>query len=180
MIRCGPCGFPGRARVGAGGELVLMEDQDRSLWDRAAIDEGVRVLDGALRHGRPGPYQLQAAIAALHAEPEHPEATDWRQIALLYNELLRIQPTAVVELNRAAAVAMAFGPERGLALLDDLDRADASLSGYYLAHAARADLLRRAGRYEEAARSYRRAMELCPNPVEVRYLRRRMREMGTG
>ena len=168
------------ARTDAHGEMLTLEEQDRSLWDRERIAEGVALAQRALHMGRPGPYQLQAAIAALHAEPERPEDTDWREIALLYNELLRMQPTAVVELNRAAAVAMAFGPERGLALLDNLDRADASLARYYLAHAARADLLRRAGRHEEAARSYRRAMELCPNPVEVRYLRRRMREMAAG
>ncbi len=166
------------ARIDGHGEMLTLEEQDRSLWDRSRIDEGAALAQRSLRMRRPGPYQLQAAIAALHAEPERPQDTDWRQIALLYNELLRIQPTAIVELNRAAAVAMAYGPDRGLWLLDNLEAQDGSLAGYYLMHAARADLLRRAGRFEDAATSYRRAMELCPNPVEVRYLRRRMREMG--
>jgi RNA polymerase sigma-70 factor (ECF subfamily) len=166
------------ARTDAQGDLLTLEEQDRSLWDRSRIAEGAALAQRSFRMRRPGQYQLQAAIAALYAEPERPEDTDWREIALLYNELLRIQPTAIVELNRAAAVAMAYGPDRGLWMLDNLEREDGSLIDYYLLHAVRADLLRRAGRFEEAARSYRRAMELCPNPVEVRYLRRRMREMG--
>jgi RNA polymerase sigma-70 factor (ECF subfamily) len=158
--------------------MLTLEEQDRSLWDRARIEEGAELAERSLRMRQPGPYQVQAAIAALHAEPERPEDTDWQEIALLYNELLRIQPTAVVELNRAAAVAMAYGADRGLSMLDNLERADSSLADYYLLHAARADLLRRALRFDEASKAYRRAMELCPNPVEVRYLRRRMREMG--
>jgi RNA polymerase sigma-70 factor (ECF subfamily) len=165
-------------RTDSRGDMLTLEEQDRSLWDRGRIEEGAALAQRSLQMRRPGPYQLQAAIAALHAEPARPDDTDWRQIALLYNELLRIQPTAVVELNRAAAVAMAYGPDRGLALLDNLEAQDGSLAGYYLMHAARADLLRRAGWFDEASKSYRRAMELCPNPVEVRYLRRRMREMG--
>ena len=168
------------ARTDEHGEMLTLEEQDRSLWDRKRIEEGAALAERSLRMRRPGPYQLQAAIAALHAEPERPEDTDWQQIALLYNELLRIQPTAIVELNRAAAVAMAYGPDRGLMMLDNLEREDASLRDYYLLHAARADLLRRASRFDEASMAYRRAMELCPNPVEVRYLRRRMREMGAG
>jgi RNA polymerase sigma-70 factor (ECF subfamily) len=130
----------------------------------------------ALRARRPGPYQLQAAIAALHSEAARPEDTDWTQIALLYGELQRRAPSPVVELNRAAAVAAAFGPEAGLQLIDRL--AEGELAEYYLAHAARADLLRRAGRTQEAAAAYRRALQLCVNPVEQRYLRRRLEEVG--
>jgi RNA polymerase sigma-70 factor (ECF subfamily) len=165
------------ARTDAKGDLVTLEEQDRSLWDRRRIDEGQGLIERSLRVRRPGPYRLQAAIAALHAEPERPEDTDWTQIALLYGELLRRTPSAVVELNRAAAVAMAFGPEAGLKLIDDIE-ASGELSDYYLTHSARADLLRRAGRHPEAAAAYRRALELCSNPVEVRYLRRRLREAG--
>ncbi len=165
------------ARTDADGDLVTLEEQDRSLWDRRRIEEGQELVERSLRARRPGPYQLQAAIAALHAEPQRPEDTDWTQIALLYSELLRRTPSAVVELNRAAAVAMAFGPEAGLRLIDDLESAG-ELSDYYLTHAARADLLRRAGRNAEAAAAYRRALELCSNPVEVRYLRRRLHEVG--
>jgi RNA polymerase sigma-70 factor (ECF subfamily) len=165
-----------RARTSAGGELVLMEEQDRSLWDRAAIAEGVRVLEGALRHGRPGPYQLQAAIAALHVEAERPEDTDWTQIAALYGELLRVAPTPVAALNRAVAVAMADGPQHGLALIDVLD----GLDGYHLLHAARAELLRRAGRPREAAAAYARAASLARNERERAFLERRLAEVGAG
>lgn len=164
------------ARTDANGDLLTLEEQDRSLWNHDRIAEGRELVERSLRMRRPGPYQLQAAIAALHAESSRPEDTDWTQIALLYSELLRFQPSPVVELNRAAAVAMAFGPDAGLRLLDDLhDRG--ALSGYYLAHAARADLLRRSDRLEEAGSSYRRAIELCSNPVEARYLRRRLDEV---
>ena len=164
------------ARTDANGELITLEEQDRSLWNRERISEGRMLVEKSMRMRRPGPYQLQAAIAALHAESQRPEDTDWTQIALLYSELLRFQPSPVVELNRAAAVAMAFGPDAGLKLLDDLD-AGGALSGYYLARAARADLLRRAARHEEAEKSYRRAIELCSNPVEARYLKRRFDEV---
>ena len=166
-----------KARTDANGDLVTLEEQDRSLWDRRRIEEGQELVERSLRSRRPGPYQLQAAIAALHAKPQRPEDTDWTQIALLYSELLRRAPSAVVELNRAAAVAMAFGPEAGLKLIDDLEAAG-QLSDYYLTHAARADLLRRAARNPEAAAAYRRALDLCSNPVEVRYLGRRLLEVS--
>src|SRR5438093_12529785 len=142
-----------KARVGPEGELVLLEEQDRSLWDQDEIQEGMSLLERALRMRRPGPYQVQAAISALHAQARHPENTDWTQIAALYGELLRMTPSPVIELNRAAAVAMADGPLRGLALLDrrELEKA---LRDYYLFYAARADLLRRAGRLHEASVAY--------------------------
>ena len=157
------------ARTGPDGELVLLEDQDRSLWDSARIDEGRRMLARALALRRPGPYQLQAAIAALHAEAAAPEDTDWEQIAALYGELARVQPSPVVELNRAVAVAMAGGPESGLALMGRLELPD-----YHLLHAARADLLRRLGRRAEAAEEYRRALALATNGRERGFLERRL------
>jgi RNA polymerase sigma-70 factor (ECF subfamily) len=162
-------------RTDASGDLVTLEEQDRSLWDRGRIEEGRELAERSLRTRRPGPYQLQAAIAALHSEPQRPEDTDWTQIALLYSELLRRAPSAVVELNRAVAVAMAFGPEAGLKLIDEIE--SGKLAEYYLLHGARADLLRRAGRRAEAAAAYGRALALCSNPVETRYLRRRLREV---
>ena len=158
------------ARVGADGELVLLEDQDRSLWDRARIDEGVRVLDRALRLRRPGVYQLQAAIAALHVQDE----TDWPQIAALYSELERITGSPVVALNRGVAVAMATDPAQGLAVVESIEGLDA----YHLYHSTRADLLRRLSRADEAARAYRRAIELTTNPVERAYLERRLTEVA--
>ena len=157
------------ARTGAGGELVLLEDQDRSLWDRDLISRGAALLDRAVALRRPGPYQLQAAIAALHAQAAAPEDTDWRQIALLYGELARLQPSPVVELNRAVAVAMACGPDAGLELLEGLP-----LDRYHLFHSARADLLRRSGRPEEARVEYERARELATNPAERAFLERRL------
>jgi RNA polymerase sigma-70 factor (ECF subfamily) len=160
-----------RARTGAGGELVLLEDQDRTLWDQDLIERGVALLDRALALRRTGPYQVQAAIAALHAQAAAPEETDWPQIAALYAELARRQPSPVVELNRAVAVAMAEGPEAGLDLLDGLP-----LEGYHLFHAARADLLRRAGRVGEASRAYERALELAVNDTERAFLQRRLEE----
>jgi RNA polymerase sigma-70 factor (ECF subfamily) len=161
------------ARTAPDGSLVLLEDQDRSLWNRARIDEGVRVLDRALSLRSPGSYQLQAAIAALHAGAPSPDDTDWPQIAALYGELVRTEPSPVVELNRAVAVAMADGPEHGLALVDGLD----GLERYHLLHAARADLLRRLGRAGEAAAAYERALELATNPAERGFLRRRLEEL---
>jgi RNA polymerase sigma-70 factor (ECF subfamily) len=159
-----------RARTGRDGELILLEDQDRHLWDRKRIAEGKRVLDAALRLRRPGSYQLQAAIAALHTEDE----TDWREIAALYGELATRAPSPVVELNRAVAVAMAEGPARGLELIAPLGTA---LDGYHLLHATRADLLRRLERRDEATAAYRRALDLTTSPVEQKFLRRRLREL---
>lgn len=166
------------ARTDASGDLVPLEEQDRSLWNRSRIEEGASLVERSLRMSRPGPYQIQAAIAALHAEPERPEDADWRQIALLYGELLRLQPSPVVELNRAAAVAMAEGPEVGLKLINGI-RHDGSLDRYHVLHASRADLLRRIGRFDAAADSYRKALGLCSNPVETRYFQRRLREVTT-
>ena len=157
------------ARLGEAGELVLLEDQDRTLWDEARIDEGRRVLERALPLRRPGSYQLQAAIASLHLEPE----TDWAQIALLYGRLGCLAPSPVVELNRAVAVAMADGPARGLELIDGID----GLDGYRHLHSARADLLRRLGRGEEAAAAYRQALELATQQAERAFLERRLTEV---
>jgi RNA polymerase sigma-70 factor, ECF subfamily len=163
------------ARVDATGALVLLEDQDRSRWDHEMIDEGVAVLDRAMALRRPGPYQIQAAISSLHAEAPRPEDTDWPQIAALYGRLVRMTPSPVVELNRAVAVAMADGPAVGLKLVDQL-RASGELDQYHLLHATRADLLRRLGRMEESATSYRRALALTSNPVVRGFLERRLSE----
>ena len=157
--------------------MILLEEQDRSLWDQEQIREGLALLEQALVLRQPGPYQLQAAISALHAQAARPEATDWRQIAALYRELAALMPSPVVELNRAVAIAMAYGPARGLVLLDRLE-ADGALDEYYLFHAARADLLRRAKRLEQAGQSYRRALSLSQNPVEQEFLRRRLAEVA--
>ncbi len=162
-----------RARVDPSGELVLLEDQNRSLWDRGMIREGVQTLDRAMARGTPGPYQVQAAIAALHAQAPRAEDTDWPQIASLYGALAERSPSPVVSLNRAVAVAMADGPAAGLALADELKD---ELDGYHLFHAARADLLRRLDRREEASAAYGRALELTTNPLERSFLRRRLRE----
>ncbi len=164
------------ARVDAHGDLVLLEAQDRTKWDRDAIKEGTSVLEAALRLRRPGPFQVQAAIAACHAEPSDPEGTDWREIAALYGKLAAMAPSSIVELNRAAAVSMAEGPEAGLALMDQLDHAR-ELSGYYLLPAARADLLRRLNRTAEAADAYREALALVATDPERRYLERRLHEV---
>jgi RNA polymerase sigma-70 factor, ECF subfamily len=164
------------ARIDDDGELISLEDQDRSRWDAAEIAEGIRLLEAALRRQQAGPYQLQAAIAACHGEAADVADTDWEQIALLYGELRRIVPSAVVELNRAVAVAMAAGPAAGLALVDDLD-ASGELAGYYLLPATRADLLRRLERRDEAADSYRAALDLAATEPERRYLSRRLAEV---
>jgi RNA polymerase sigma-70 factor (ECF subfamily) len=164
------------ARIGVDGDLLLLDEQDRSRWDRASIDEGLARVERALRGGRAGPYALQAAIAAVHAEAATPAETDWRQIAALYEVLLRVAPSPVVELNRAVAVAMAFGPERALPLLDGL-AARGALKGYHLLPAARADLLRRLGRYPEAAAQYHAALALTTMEPERRFLERRLREV---
>jgi RNA polymerase sigma-70 factor (ECF subfamily) len=169
------------ARVDAQGELVLLADQDRSLWDSGQIDEGVTLVAAALRRSLrttgPGPYQLQAAIAALHDQAPTAAATDWGEIAALYGELARLLPTPIVELNRAVAVAMAEGPQRGLHLLDAIpDRA--TLDGNHLYHAARADLLARLGRDQEAADAYRSALALATTTAEQKFLTRRLDEIG--
>jgi RNA polymerase sigma-70 factor (ECF subfamily) len=160
-------------RTDAEGGLVLLADQDRSRWDAAEIAEGLRRIEAALRAGPAGPYALQAAIAALHARAERAEDTDWRQIAALYDLLLRRAPSPVAELNRAVAVAMVDGPERGLLLIDALE-ARGALGRYHLLHAARADLLRRLGRRDEAAAAYARALELARAEPERRFLRGRL------
>jgi RNA polymerase sigma-70 factor, ECF subfamily len=159
------------------GVLVTLEQQDRTRWDRALIDEGVRVLDEALELRRAGPYQVQAAIAACHATAPDAAATDWAQIAGLYATLARIAPSPVVELNRAVAVAMTDGIPAGLALVDAI-ASSGRLEGYHLLPATRADLLRRAGRPGEARASYERALELAPSSAERRYLAERLRELA--
>ncbi len=161
------------ARTDAAGDLILLEDQDRGRWDRTLIDEGLLLVEDALRRG-PGPYGIQAAIAALHARAAHPDQTDWRQIDQLYRELLRRTFTPVIALNHAAALAMLEGPETGLLLMS---RLEAELDTYHLFHAARADLHRRAGARPAAARSYRRALELVRSEPERRFLERRLAEM---
>jgi RNA polymerase sigma-70 factor (ECF subfamily) len=158
-----------QARVGPEGELVLLEDQNRSLWNRARIDEGLRVLERALALRAIGPYQLQAAIAAAHAEDR-----PWTEIAALYDRLAELDPSPVVRLNRAVAVALSGRIDEGLDLMEELE----GLEGYHLLHAARADLLRRIGRAEEAGAAYRKALELTGNDVERRYLERRLLEVS--
>jgi RNA polymerase sigma-70 factor (ECF subfamily) len=162
------------ARTDEAGDIVLLEDQDRSRWDQDAIDEGLATLDRAAALGAPGPYQVQAAIAALHDRAPRPEDTDWPQIASLYATLTRIQPSPVVDLNRGVAVAMADGPAAGLPLIDALVD---DLSGYHLFHSARADLLRRLGRSTEAREAYTRARDLATNPRERAFLDRRLAEL---
>ena len=163
-------------RLDAGGDLVTLADQDRARWDRAVIDEGVAVLDAALSRGRPGPYQLQAAVAACHATAKDADDTDWRRIAELYALIGQLNPSPVVELNRAVAVAEVDGPAAGLALVDAL-RADGKLAGYHLMPATRADLLRRLGRTEDAAAAYQEALALAPTDAERRFLARRIAEL---
>jgi RNA polymerase sigma-70 factor (ECF subfamily) len=164
------------ARSGPDEEIITLEEQNRELWDRREIAEGVPLLESALREGARGEYALQAAIAALHARAQRAEETDWAQIARLYDALLQKQPSPVVELNRAAAIAMAQGPRSGLALIDQLE-AKGELAGYHLLPAARADLLRRDGRWREAAEAYRHALALVANDPERRYLNRRLAEV---
>jgi RNA polymerase sigma-70 factor (ECF subfamily) len=164
------------ARVDDQGELVTLEEQDRSRWDAAEIAEGVRLVQAALSLRRVGSYQLQAAIAAVHAEARRADETDWRQIVALYGELMRVTASPVVALNYAAAVAMSEGPERGLDLLEEAG-AGGALENYYLFHASRADLLRRLGRLAEAADSYTTALSLTTNQVEMNYIQRRLNEI---
>jgi len=167
------------ARLAADGEVVLLQEQDRTRWDQDQIREGRALAEQALREAGPAPYSVQAAIAALHAEAPRPEETDWRQIAGLYDVLLGLHPSPVVELNRAVAVAQAYGAQAGLPLLDDLD-ARGELPAYHLLPAARADLLRNLGRFEEAAAAYRRALALVANEPERRFLERRLAEVEAG
>jgi RNA polymerase sigma-70 factor (ECF subfamily) len=161
------------ARTDGSGDLVALEDQDRRRWDRAAIAEGTAIVDEALRRGEPGPYQVQAAIAACHATAPAAAETDWPQIAALYGRLEAMSPGPVVRLNRAVAVAMADGPRAGLALVDRIE----GLDGYHLLHAARADLLRRLGRPDEAAAAYREALALARTDADRRFLARRLAEV---
>jgi RNA polymerase sigma-70 factor (ECF subfamily) len=165
------------ARVDAAGEVVLLEDQDRACWDRDAIGEGLALVDAVLRAGPPGPYALQAAIAGVHARAARAGDTDWREIASLYALLRVANPSGVVALNHAAAVAMADGPEAGLRLMDALVD-DGALAGYHLLPAARADLLRRLGRLREAAAAYREALALVGNEADRRFLERRLAQVA--
>jgi RNA polymerase sigma-70 factor, ECF subfamily len=167
------------ARLDPAGDLVTLEDQDRGLWDAAEIGEGVSVLEAALGQGRPGPYQVQAAIAACHVTAARAADTDWAEIARLYGQLARFLPTPVVELNRAVAVGMADGPQAGLNLVAGLEEAG-QLAGYYLLPATKADLYRRLGRADEAAACYREALELASTDAERRYLSRRLAETESG
>ena len=164
------------ARTSADGELVLLDEQDRSLWDRALVAEGMALVRRALASRRIGPYTLQAAIASVHAEATEAAATDWAQIAGLYDVLLRADPSPVVALNRAAAIAMRDGPGAGLTLIDAL-LARGELAEYRLAHAARADLLRRLGRTSDAAEAYRTALALTRQEPERRFIQRRLRDL---
>jgi RNA polymerase sigma-70 factor, ECF subfamily len=165
------------ARLDPHGELVSLEEQDRTRWDRAKIAEGIALLEAALRRQRAGSYQVQAAIAACHAEALTAGDTDWAQIALLYGQLRKFVPSPVVDLNRAVAVAMAEGPEAGLVLVDEL-AANGELAAYYLLPATRADLLRRLNRRPEAVASYRAALNLAPTEPERRYLAKRLEEVS--
>jgi RNA polymerase sigma-70 factor (ECF subfamily) len=164
------------ARTSPEGDIVLLADQDRSLWDRAQIAEGTRLVERALSSQRFGPYTVQAAIAAVHAGSPSAEETDWGEIVGLYDVLLRVAPSPVAELNRAVAVAMRDGPDAGLAFIDAL-LAQGELAGYHLAHSARAELCRRAGRLPDARASYQRALELAQQEPERRFLQRRLEEL---
>jgi RNA polymerase sigma-70 factor (ECF subfamily) len=164
------------ARVNDEGELVTLDEQDRSRWDAREIEEGVRLVQTALRMQRVGSYQLQAAIAAVHAEAKTADETDWRQIVALYEEIMRITASPIVALNHAAAVAMAHGVERGLRMIEAAN-ADGTLENYYLFHASRADLLRRLRRFEDATTAYETALTLSTNRVEQNYIRRRLDEI---
>ncbi|HEY6249210.1 MAG TPA: RNA polymerase sigma factor [Candidatus Angelobacter sp.] len=163
------------ARLDAAGDLVVLEEQDRKLWNRRQIDEALPLAEEALRNA-PGPFAIQAAIAAVHCRAKRAEDTDWRQIVRLYDLLERVQPSPIISLNRAVAVAMAQGPKPGLDLIEELASSN-DLEDYHLLHAARADLLRRMGSPDEAAKSYRRALALVTNESERRYLQRRLEEV---
>ena len=167
------------ARVSLQGEMVVLEEQDRSLWDKAQIAEGITLLDRALILRSPGSYQIQAAISALHAESPNAEQTDWLQISLLYAELAKRNPASlVIKLNWAVAVAMASTPTCGLKIIDELDTQE-GLQKYYWFHAARADLLRRAGHWQAAHDAYQQALKLTQNAVEQAFLKRRLKEIST-
>jgi len=166
------------ARVDDAGDLIVLEEQDRSRWDRGQIAEALPLVEEAFR-GRPGPFALQAAIAAVHCQAARAQDTDWPQIVRLYDVLERVQPSPIVSLNRAVAVAMADGPVQALTLIDQLADDD-DLANYHLLHAARADLLRRLGSPVEAAKSYQRALALVTNDSERRFLERRLREVQSG
>ncbi len=168
-----------KARVNSSGELMVLEEQDRRLWDAVMMREGIQLVETTLARRQPGPYQIQAAIAALHAQAAHIDDTDWSQIAVLYGVLVQMNPSAVIELNRAVAIAMADGPGAGMAILDDLER-EGILDGYYLFHAARADLLRRMSWLQEAHDAYTEALTLCQNAVEQTFLKRRLAEVEAG
>jgi len=163
-------------RTSGSGELIPLEEQDRTQWNRVQIEEGVNLVRQAFETRHAGPYALQAAVAALHAEAPSSAATDWAEIVGLYDVLLRMEPSPVIELNRAAAIAMRDSPERGLALIDAI-LARGDLQDYHLAHAARADLFRRLGRKGDAARAYERALELAVEEPERRLIARRLREL---
>lgn len=162
------------ARETASGDLVLLEAQDRSLWDSGQITEGIALVERALRMRRPGPYQLQAAIAGVHCEAQTPDATRWDEVAALYEELLAMSDSPVVRLNHAVAVAMWRGPEAGLTLMDGIS----GLEEFHLYHAGRADLLRRLGRRDESVAAYRRALEYVTNPAERRFLEGRLHDLS--
>ena len=164
------------ARVGPGGDLILLEDQDRGRWDGALVAEGEALVERALRQGRPGPYQLHAAIAACHSGARAAADTDWREIALLYGELIRYEPTPVVEANRAVAVAMSEGPAAGLVILDTVG-GDPRLARWPQLHLARAELLRRLGRRADAGAAYEAALQLEPPAPERAFIARRLREL---
>jgi RNA polymerase sigma-70 factor, ECF subfamily len=164
------------ARTSPAGELILQENQDRSLWNGEQITEGVALVERALKSRRFGPYTLQVAIAAVHAEAESAAATDWRQIVALYNYLVRIHPSPVAHLNRAVAIAMRDGPEAGLTHIDAvLEHGD--LANYYLAHSARAEMCRRLGRTAEARSSYEKALALTQQEPERQFLQERIRQL---
>jgi RNA polymerase sigma-70 factor, ECF subfamily len=165
------------ARMDSNGKLVTLEDQDRSLWDKERIREGVALIHRALRMHRAAPYQLQAAISAIHAEAASPAETDWQEIALLYQELMRLAPSPIIALNHAVAVAMSDGLELGLAQIDQVG-ASGQLEDYHLFHAARADILRRLGRRTESAEAYAAALKLVTNKVEQDYLRERLKQVA--
>src|SRR5438874_3507951 len=165
------------ARTSPAGELILLEHQDRSLWNREQIAEGVALLEKALKTRRFGSYTLQAAIAAVHAQAESVAATDWRQIVALYDQLVRIQPSPVVQLNRAVAIAMCDGPEAGLAHIDAVLE-HGELANYYLAHSARADMYRRLGRTAEARSFYEKALTQTQQEPERKFLQERLRQLN--